>query len=437
MIGSLFKRLWENIGTLLLAFLLALTVWVSSVVAADPNDERSFPNVVPLEIVGKADDLVIIGNVPDEVDLRLIAPVSVLDLLENEDGHIRAFIDLSNLEPGEYTLSVQIEIDLVPVRNSQTEPNSVDIVLEQLIEKSLDIQSVISGQPALGYQLEDPTLSAATVTVSGPESLVSRVDAVRAQIDVSGARETITRQVALRAVDVNNQTITGVGLSPETVTLTEIITQAGGYRDVAVRVETSGQLQAGYRVTNISVSPPTITIFSSNPELVAELPGFVSTTQLDLSDINDDLEARLALDLPEGVTIVGEQNVLVQVGIAAIESSIPVSIEVEIRNLSPQFSATVSPQSVDVILSGPVAELEVLEEDDVRFFVDLTGLELGTHLVVPQAEILSERVQVESVIPETIEVVIGPPLSPTPTPTVTPTATLIPLPTPTPTPTPE
>ena len=92
---------------------------------------------------------------------------------------------------------------------------------------------------------------------------------------------------------------------------------------------------------------------------------------------------------------------------------------------------------MDVILSGPLAELEALQEDDVRFFVDLTGLEEGTHLLTPQAEILSERVQVESLIPETIEVIIGPPLSPTPTPTVTPTATLLPLLTPTPTATSE
>ena len=434
MIASLLKRLWGNFGTLLLAFLLALTVWVSSVLAANPNAERNFPNVVSLEVLGQNPDLVIIGSVPEQVDLRLIAPVSVLDQLESERGHIRAFVDVSSLAPGEHTLPVQVEFDLSPVRIAETTPSSIDIILETLVEKDLEIRATVSGQPALGFQLEQPTLSAATVLASGPQSVVERVAEVRAQVDVSGARESIARAVSLRAVDENGQTISGVTLLPDTISMTLIITQAGGYRDVAVRVETVGQLQTGYRVTNISVSPPTVTIFSSNPELVAGLPGFVSTTGLDLTEVNDDVEARLALNLPDGVTIVGEQNVLVLVGIAAIESSIPASIEVELRNLSPQFSASVSPQSVDVILSGPLAQLEILQEDDVRFFVDLSGYELGTHLVAPEAEILPERVQVESVIPETIEVVIGPPLSPTPTPTVTPTATLIPLPTPTVTP---
>ena len=338
MISTLLKRIWDNIGSLLLAFLLSLTVWVSSVVAADPNDERNFPNAAPLEIVGLAPELVIIGDLPDEVDLRLIAPASILNQLEDEDGHIRAFVDLNELEPGDYTLPVQVEVDLAPVRIDQATPDNVSILLEELVEIDLDIRPVVNGVPALGFQVEDPVLSATSVQVSGPQSVVAQVDEVRAQVDVSGARETISREVDLRAVDANGQTISGVSLSPDSVSVTEIITQAGGYRDVAVRVETSGQLQAGYRVTNISVSPPTITIFSTNPELVAELPGFVSTTQLDLSDINDDVEARLALDLPEGVTIVGEQNVLVQVGIAAIESSIPVSIEVEVRNLSSAYS---------------------------------------------------------------------------------------------------
>jgi YbbR domain-containing protein len=83
-----------------------------------------------------------------------------------------------------------------------------------------------------------------------------------------------------------------------------------------------GQVASGYRLTNISVNPPAITVFSGDPTLVSALPGFVETEPLNLNDASQDIELRLALNLPAGISVVGEQTVLVQVGIDAIEGSL-------------------------------------------------------------------------------------------------------------------
>jgi hypothetical protein len=53
----------SNIRKALLAFVLAVSVWVSAVTSADPNEVRS-PLALPLEIVGQDPSLIITGEIP-------------------------------------------------------------------------------------------------------------------------------------------------------------------------------------------------------------------------------------------------------------------------------------------------------------------------------------------------------------------------------------
>jgi YbbR domain-containing protein len=128
---------------------------------------------------------------------------------------------------------------------------------------------------------------------------------------------------------------------------------------------------------------------------------------LDLTGTDEDLITQLALALPQGVIVIGEkQNVDVTIGIAPIETSILLNVPVETIGLATDYTAELSPQSVSVILSGPLSILQSLSAGDVRFFVDLSGLLAGTHLLEPQVEILPEDVQLLATTPSSIEVTI-------------------------------
>jgi YbbR domain-containing protein len=192
---------------------------------------------------------------------------------------------------------------------------------------------------------------------------------------------------------------------------------------------TTGQVANGYRLTNISVSPPTFTVFSENPELINDLPGFVETMPVDLENLEDDALISIDLNLPEGITTVKDPNVMVQVSVAAIEGSLTLTLPVEIVGLTPDLQATLSPENVDVIIAGPLFVLDQLSEEDFKVVVDLTGLPLGIYQRSPAVESYPEQVRVQTTLPETIEVTIetAPTLTPSPTnltPAVTPTATL-------------
>ena len=424
------RWLGKNLGTLILSFLLALVVWVSAVTAANPNKENEYPRPVPIEIIGQDSDLLLMGDIPTSVKITLNAPNSVWTQLISDEHTIRAWVDLSGLGAGRHTVPVQVQVSLRPVRVVSVDPKEIGLTLEPLVTRVLTINLQVKGEPPQGYKADAPTMNPGQVSISGPDSLVSKVKEVKTTLNIAGATEKVVATLPLAALDANGASVKGITLTPDSMVATQPIELLGGYRNVIVKVVTTGQVANGYKLTNIFVNPPNVIVFSSDPRLVDALPGYVETKPLDLANAEYDFERLVEIDLPKGISVVGDPKVLVQVSIAPIESSLTVSLHVEITGLTPGLLAEVAPTTVDVILSGPVPVLNTLKPSDLRVKVDLTGFGVGTHQIIPVVDLLPPRVQVVSILPATVEVVIVEAPTPTPTPTPVPTPTITPTPKP-------
>ncbi|MGD0005839.1 MAG: hypothetical protein ABSE06_16610 [Anaerolineaceae bacterium] len=101
----------------------------------------------------------------------------------------------------------------------------------------------------------------------------------------------------------------------------------------------------------------------------------------------------------------------------AIEGSLSLSrLFVNVVGLAEGLDAQVSPETVDIILSGPLPLLDTLTQDKIRVSVDLTGQGPGTFQLVPRVEMPSTDLKLESVLPGSIEVNITQEPTPSPTP---------------------
>jgi len=427
------RWLARNLGTLLLAFILAVIVWVSAVLTADPNEEHVF-QAVTIERVGQAADLLLVGDVPVQAQLTLQAPRSIWDKLNKDPSLIHVWIDLTDLGPGEHVVAVKTRVDASPIRFIQADPQSVRLTLEPLVKKVFQVQLTITGSLPVGYKQGDPELEPIEVTVSGPESSVNKVSEVRASLNINGAIETVRRTLTVEALDVNGNLVPNLTIIPKSVTATQPVSLLGGFKNVVVRVVTKGQVANGYRLTNISVSPPTVTLFSDDPNLINNIPGYVDTVPVDLNNLNDDIEISTGLNLPQGVTLVREPSVLVQVSVAAIEGSLTLTLPVEIIGLTPDLQASISPAQVEVIVAGPLNILDTLNPASFRVILDLSGLPPGVYQRTPEVDLVPDQVRVQTTLPETVEVTIS--LVPTPTPAPTDSGTPQPSGTPSSTPTP-
>jgi YbbR domain-containing protein len=411
------KWISQNWRTVLWSLVLSLSVWIAAVTAADPDEQRVFNHAVQVEVVGQDPNLVIVGDIPASVQVTLRAPRSVWSQLDAEEAPVRAVVDLSGLSAGAHTVSIQIQVTERPVRIVTSTPSSIEVMLEQLETRTLPINITLNGQPAVGYEAGQAVISPENVMISGAKSLVEQVSRARVVVNLNGTRESVNQTLDVQVLDDNNQALKGLGITPSAALVTLPVSQQGGYRDVAVKVVVRGQVANGYLLTKLQVFPPIVTVYSNNPSLVNNLPGVVETQPLELRGASEDISTRLNLILPEGVSVVGEQNVQVQVGIDPIQSNLTLSkIKVVVIGLADGMSIQISPPEVDVILSGPAPLLDSLLLQDIRVVVDVTGLGPGTYQLTPKVEILVSDVVVESILPNTLEVVIStaPPGTPTP-----------------------
>ena len=418
------RWLTRNLRTFLLAFILALAVWVTAVTAANPDVTQAYPNLIPIEFVGQDPGLVMVGTVPSQVQVTLRAPRSIWEKLQAGEASIRAVVDITGVKAGTHSVEVQLQIADRPVRIISISPQGFDLALERLVTKTMPVELSFTGEPAIGYKAGDIVLDPAETVISGPESIVAQVKHIRAVLDLTDARKDIETSLIIRVVNESGTTVEGVSIHPDTIKVNLLIVQQGGYRDLAVKVMITGKLASGYRLRNITAAPLIVTVYSEDRPLIESLPGYVETTTLDLSGASSNIDTHLSLNLPGGVMLIGDQTVSVQIEIVPVEDSRPVSFrQVEVIGLGAGLKAELSPTTVDVILVGPLPVLNALQPEDVHVRIDLTGLTVGTYQLTPIAMVAQQGVTVQSILPGTVEVIITKDTGATPTarPTLTPT----------------
>ena len=402
------RKIIRSLPTLLTALVFATAVWIFAVTQADPTETRSYPRAIPMEIIGLDPSLMIINEINQQVNVAIRAPSSIHTQLENDINLIDAILDLSSLDSGVHTLTPQVNLGLTPAEVVRINPSSIFIKLDAVVTENFPIDLRLIGNPTIGFEVQTPELSDERVLISGPKSLIDTIDCVVAEINIADVSENIQRVIEVTPFDIDDIPVTGVTINPAAIQVTVPVTQRGGFRTVVVKIVTSGQIAAGYRLTNIFAMPPTVTIFSADPTLVESLPGFIETAPINLNAASEDIEIRVALNLPEGINVVGSQNVTVQIGIDPIQSSISyTNIPIQIDGLGEGLEATLSPENVDIFLSGPLPLLDELDQTNILILIDLSDRGPGTYQLAPEVLLENDQIIVDVILPSSIEVTIS------------------------------
>jgi len=399
------KKFLKDLPTLILSFLLGVAVWISAVTATDPNNTRQYPEAIKVEILGLDPEISLVGDIPETVIVTITAPSSVWNSLLTTPDVIKAYLDLSDKKVGDYELKVKTQLDVRPVEVISVEPSLVSVHLEKSAAISLPVDLAAQGEAATGYDIGTPSFSESVANITGPESLIAQIEQVIAPINIEGALQTLSQEVRLRAVDQDGKTIENLSIAPDSVTVTLPVESQSGYRNLAVKAVVSGQLAPGYRLSNISVLPPTVTVYSADTELVTQLPGYIETSVISITSAKSDIDMGVSLKLPSSLTVVGDQTVTVHIGISPIENSITIqNIKVVLIGLPDGMKAVISPEYVSVIVSGPLNLLNQLTSAQVHVSVDVTGKQGGTYQLTPIVEVTISELRIESILPGTIEI---------------------------------
>jgi YbbR domain-containing protein len=410
----------DNLGTLGLALILALTAWVAAVSQEDPIVEQTFSDPIEIEYQGLQDGLTIVGDVPQSGQITLRAPTSVWRVLSNDD--LRLLIDLSDVEAGNHPVQVKPILNTRATQITSLEPSVVQLEIEPLATKMIDIEVVVEGDPAADYRAEEPAADIEQTTIVGPASAVDRVTNASVMIDLTNRQQSIDQSFSLIAIDESDNLVSGIVLEHESIHITLEITRIENIRRLVVIPKVSGQEQLEeqgyYRVTRISVIPPEVAIFSDDAQALEALPGFIETVPIIIDNRTTSVDQRIPLDIPEGFSLIGEQNVRVEVSIEPITTTVSLTRPVEIQSVRLGLYSYVSPEEVDLILSGPAIILDDLQPEQIRVIIDVLNHDQGTYQLEPEVIVLPDEVTWEPPSPALIEVTLT--YTPRPTPTAIP-----------------
>jgi YbbR domain-containing protein len=268
---------------------------------------------------------------------------------------------------------------------------------------------------------------------------VRQVVVAQARISLQDQRTSFSRTVRLVAVDANGKEIDGVSLTPAEITVTMDIQPRPDVTELSVVPTLSGDLPSGYFRRNYNWDPKTVVV-RGDRATIDSMNGFIQTEPVDLTGRTQTFTQRVKLALPEGVTLPDPTDITVTVEVEPVLGSREFdNIPVQTQGLdAADFSVTVQPDRVNVIVSGPQQILDVLTPNDISVIAPVAGLSAGKTTVTLQASVARAEITAQDiVIPNArVEVTIVA-LHPTPTPTSGPTRTPPPAVTEAPTTTPQ
>jgi YbbR domain-containing protein len=419
------------VGTIVLALVLSLIIWVNAIYQNDRPREDYYPEALSIHVLDAPAGLVATNSPTESVRVRIRTYSSTWETLSSADFDVTS--DWSHLDAGLHSVPVRVSCSNRTVSVLNVHPEMIYVRLEPTKQVRHAVSVTLLDQDAvpLGYSLASPRVTPEAVIVSGPESLVARVTRVTTSLSVANQTTGLERELEPVARDDKGTPVTGVAIDPRTVTVGVAIEKRENYREVAIRVRTKGQPLRGYYMSSLSVLPSSVTLVGP-PDVVEKMGSLVDVSgEIDITDAARMVAARMTLSLPEDVSVVGERagqpyEVLVTVGVDAVSGGTTVELPLRIRRLGFGLVALPSIESVDVILTGPAVLLDELQTDLLVAYVDLGGLGAGTHRLEPAVEIMVAQdsnlraLVVKDVLPQYVDVAVA---EPTPTPTATPLPT--------------
>ena len=391
--NKILKTLTKNLGFKILAVVFAFILWLVVYNTDDPTITVSYTTNVTVENASVVTDMnkcYEVLNGTNTVSFAVTAKRSVLNKLEDTD--FTAVADMNRMIVNEDGDKSNVPIEIISKRSNSSlkynEKNKyLEVSLEDLMKRRFIITADTSGKVADGYALGEVTVTNPNVlNVSGPASIVNKIDSVVATIDVDGMSMNLSDNVIPALYDADGQEIdtTKLKLSNTTVTISAKILSV---KEIPLVFSTSGVPYGDNRVVEISSKPETIKVKGSsttlNPLSSLNIPGDV----LNVSGASEDITTTIDISeyLPDGVELVNasDATVTVTVRIEAYELkkfNLSTS-QINVNGLDSNYDLSFDQSTVAVTVSGLKNDLNKLNTSQLSASIDVTDLGVGTHQV--------------------------------------------------------
>ncbi len=408
------RTLLVNSPLMLLSLGLATVLWVYVTNAENPTVRRPFPELQLATDQGQIHNaprgFIATSISPNTVSLTLIGANS--DVQAVQTNNIDLFADMAGVSQPTRTDGTS-ETFLVPVHatvkkrgvRAEVNPQTVFITLQPETQQTVPIRINQVDSLPVGFELASPpTADPAQAQVVGLKQNVDAVDAVYADLHLTGLSVSTTVTVPLVARSSDGRTVSGPTVQPATAAIHVSIRRAVFSQAAYVGVQTHGKPAPGYQVVGVSSDPPSVTIQGTLDVLNSVTT--IGTDPVEVEGATADVKRVVALRPPAGVTVVDATTVTATVSIAPTRGPGSVLVAPRFINAAPGLQVQTTNTSIVVSFTGPQPQILALKPGDITATVDLSGLSPGTYSIEPKVT-LPAGLDRESVSPAKVEVTIS------------------------------
>lgn len=403
----------KDFGWKLLSIAIATILWFMVINIDQPIGTRDYSRPLSIQNMDVLTDRgLTVGNLEElkntKITVKVKAQRTALDRLSQNPEWITAVVDLSEL-----SYAVNGDVIALPVSVSvqggntygisSKSPAVVEVSVETMASKELPVEVHLNGELEEGTYLSEPLLSAETVLVTGPSTLVKSVTSVRAAVEAEAIKENPDIITALTCYNASGIPVKGVSTDPEEIMVSYALHDM---KQVPLQVEISGSPASGYEVGNIYCRPQYAALIGS-----AEALERIVSLQLDSINVSDLTTSttrtfRLTDYLPEGVTLMDSNKDTVEVIVEISEQSqkqltLPAS---GLKIIGQENGKDYILQGdAHITISGEGSALESVQADDLQGSIHVNGLSEGDHKVMIHAALPDGLIMNPSYITVTVK----------------------------------
>lgn len=396
--------------TLFVALVLALTAWAFVIQQTNPTERPVYEGVV-LHLEDLPENLVIMNNPPETISVQVQTTAQMLPSLDSEA--FQAVASLADLPPGLQQVPVVVNTNLPQVEIMRVEPAVISVELAENISNPFSVTVVLQERTiSAAYQIVSaPIASPDTAVVSGPKPLVDQVNTVQATLSVDNPTTSIQEIRPLLPLDAEGKRVDGVTVDPNQTQISLAVTRKRNARDVGIRAITTGTPPEGYWLSGLSVEPSVVTI-QGDTAVLNEIGSYVDTLPVDISQATGQLTVDVPLAIPAEVEVITTEGVPVKTvtvvaQVTSRSGDLSLTREVELFNTAEGITVTVQPETIDLLLSGPLPILQDIEAHPelVQVYINAAGLTEAQETEIEPEITVPEGLKVQ-LVPATVTVTV-------------------------------
>lgn len=424
------KSLMNKFTLKILSLAIAVLIWLIVRNVQDPVIVQTFYDI-PVTLVNESYlsnnmkiPLLIDGD--DTVKVRIKAEESVIKELKKEDIVAQADMTQIYMDATPKMVPVEVTCKGIADDNITVTPRNIQVDIENQtsVEKTIAVNTGDT-TPDKDYEVGSLQANPEKVTISGPESIINKIDKVVAKIDVTGMKESnVELDSELKIYDKNQDELSEKQLSYLNlagVQDNKIKIQAQFWKvqkNVKIGSEYSGSPQYGYEVDSVSVVPETLSLAGTDEALqklaVEGNTLTIPASYIDVSGKDSDFDVKVDISelLPENMKLARDINstVIATVKILPYNSRdyevSPTQIKVE--NKPENMNYKFEPDKIVARIKAKEEDLDNLKTDDIQMKIDLKDAKAGENtlpvtVTLPEGYELVEDITVKVALIEVSE----------------------------------